>query len=36
MKRTALVVTIVFALLAFGLGFVGTTVTLDVTRPVVY
>ena len=35
MKRTALVVTIVFALLAFGLGFVGTTVTLDVTRPVV-
>lgn len=35
MKRAALVVTTLFALLAFGVGFVGTTVTLDVTRPVV-
>src|SRR6185437_5468090 len=35
MKRAALVVTILFALLAFGVGLVGTTVALDVTRPVV-
>jgi peptidoglycan lytic transglycosylase G len=35
MKRAALVVTILFALLAFGIGLVGTTVALDVTRPVV-
>lgn len=35
MKRAALVVTILFALLAFGCGFVGTTVALDVTRPIV-
>ncbi|HEY1387073.1 MAG TPA: endolytic transglycosylase MltG [Ktedonobacterales bacterium] len=34
MKRAALVVTILFALLAFGVGLVGTTVALDVTRPV--
>jgi UPF0755 protein len=34
MKRTALVVTIVFALLAFGVGFAGATATLDITRPV--
>ncbi|HEU5346974.1 MAG TPA: endolytic transglycosylase MltG [Ktedonobacterales bacterium] len=34
MKRVALVVTILFALLAFGIGFVGTTVTLDITRPI--
>lgn len=35
MKRAALVVTIVFALLAFGCGFAGTTVALDVSRPAV-
>jgi UPF0755 protein len=35
MKRTALVVTIVFALLAFGCGFAGTTAALDVSRPAV-
>ncbi len=35
MKRAVLVVTILFALLAFGVGLVGTTVALDVTRPVV-
>ena len=35
MKRAAMVVTILFALLAFGIGLVGTTVALDVTRPVV-
>ncbi|HEY7342020.1 MAG TPA: endolytic transglycosylase MltG [Ktedonobacterales bacterium] len=35
MKRAAMVVTILFALLAFGVGLVGTTVALDVTRPVV-
>ena len=34
MKRTALVVTIVFALLAFGIGFVGATAALDISRPV--
>ena len=35
MKRAAMAVTILFALLAFGCGLVGTTVALDVTRPVV-
>lgn len=35
MKRAAMVVTILFALLAFGIGFVGATVALDVSRPVV-
>lgn len=35
MKRAALVVTIVFALLAFGIGFVGATAALDISRPVV-
>ena len=35
MKRAAMVVTILFALLAFGIGFVGATVALDITRPVV-
>lgn len=34
MKRVALVVTILFALLAFGIGFAGTTVALDISRPV--
>jgi len=34
MKRAALVVTIVFALLAFGIGFVGATAALDISRPV--
>jgi UPF0755 protein len=35
MKRAALVVTILFALVAFGIGFAGTTAALDITRPVV-
>lgn len=35
MKRAAMVVTALFALLAFGCGLVGTTVALDVSRPVV-
>ncbi|HEX6543696.1 MAG TPA: endolytic transglycosylase MltG [Ktedonobacterales bacterium] len=34
MKRAALVVTILFALVAFGVGFAGATVALDVSRPV--
>ena len=34
MKRAALVVTILFALVAFGIGFAGTTAALDITRPV--
>jgi UPF0755 protein len=35
MKRAALVATTIFAIVAFVVGFAGTTVVLDVTRPVV-